>query len=123
MHPLTIDNTITGCLHLIDHAGATEPTIGYVNLPADHAGWYAHAQHPHGARITADSHPTAAAAVLDLAEQALIGTPCRCGHAIALTGTRPGCRWHLTGRQWEADCPTPTRPTNGHPADQETTSA
>ena len=61
-------------LHLVERTGAKKVEIGFLHedVPAEDAGWYAHAQY-HGARVTAEDHPGPVEAVEALGKVEDIG--------------------------------------------------
>lgn len=124
-------NVVVACADLVGRAGARGFQIGYLHddVPADQAGWYAHAQY-RGARITADNHRGPVEAAEALARRLLTGAKCRCGRLVALSrsgavafdgtvvadGSRwtvadarsaGQCRWERRGARWEPSCPVP----------------
>lgn len=129
-------DAVIACADLVGRAGATEFQIGYLHddVPADQAGWYAHAQYK-GARITAEDHPGPAEAADALACQLLAGARCRCGRLVALSDhgavafegqmadgstwsveearAAGQCRWRRVGPRWEMGCPDGETPAAG----------
>lgn len=99
------DDVVIACADLVGRAGASGFEIGYLHddVPAEEAGWYAHAQY-RGARITAEDHRSPTGAALALAERLLSGATCRCRQPVTLSDGRPGCRWRLVGQRWEPGC-------------------
>lgn len=99
-------DALIACADLVDRAGGREFEIGHIrdDVPADQAGWYAHATYQ-GARIMVDEQPSPAAAALGLATRILTGGQCKCGRTVTLTEDRPDrCRWRLEGDRWESGC-------------------
>jgi len=96
---------IRACADLTDRAGASRFEIGYLHddVPAEEAGWYAHAQY-RGTRIIVEDHRSPTAAALALAERILTGGMCRCRQPVTLSDTGEGCRWRLIGDRWEPGC-------------------
>lgn len=99
------DDVVTACADLVGRAGASGFEIGYLHddVPAEDAGWYAHAQFQ-GARITAADHRSPTGAALALAERLLSGATCRCRRPVTLSDRMDGCRWQLVGQRWEPGC-------------------
>jgi hypothetical protein len=99
------DDVVFACADLVGRAGASEFQIGYLHddVPAEEAGWYAHAQY-RGARITAEDHRSPTGAALALAERLLRGATCRCRRPVTLSDGQDGCRWQLIGKRWEPGC-------------------
>jgi hypothetical protein len=100
-------DAMDAALNLIGRTGAHGMGVGYLHddVPADRAGWYAHAQY-RGARITAQDHVGPVEAVEALARRLLDGALCtHCGQRIALADF-PGkrCRWTRRGPQWVRGC-------------------
>jgi hypothetical protein len=94
-------------LGLIERTGAKQIEIGYLHddVPAEEAGWYAHARY-HGARVTAEDHPGPVEAVEALARRLLTGALCVfCGREIAIADF-PGrrCRYTRQGQHWVRGC-------------------
>lgn len=126
-----MDNIVVACADLVGRAGARGFQIGYLHddVPADQAGWYAHAQY-RGARITTQDHPGPAEAADALARKILTGGRCRCGRLVALdtsgavacanatmadgstwtvdqAAAAGQCLWTRTGNRWNPSCPEP----------------
>ncbi|WP_433225501.1 hypothetical protein [Actinomadura formosensis] len=122
------DDALLAAVDLVGRTGATNFQIGYLHdgVPADQAGWYAHAQY-RGARITAEDHRHPVEAAEALARRLLDGAKCaHCGGLVALSddgamayntrlvdGTRwtveqataAGlCHWRRVGPRWERGC-------------------
>jgi len=99
------EDIVIACADLVGRAGAAGFEIGYLHddVPAEEAGWYAHAQY-RGARITAEDHRSPTAAALALAERLLRGATCRCRQLVTLRDGVDGCRWRLIGQRWEPGC-------------------
>jgi hypothetical protein len=92
---------------LIGRTGAVSFQVGYLHddVPAEQAGWYAHAQY-RGARVTAEDHRNPVDAAEALARRLLTGGKCtKCGKLISLGDSGPdSCRWTRMGKRWEAGC-------------------
>jgi hypothetical protein len=124
------DAAVAAC-DLVGRTGARKLQVGYLHedVPAEDAGWYAHAQY-RGARVTEEDHRGPVEAVEALARRLLTGAKCRCGRLAALTDdgaiAYPGavladgtvwdeaailaagqCRWTRMGRKWQPSCPEP----------------
>lgn len=123
------EDAVVAGADLVGRTGATDFEVGYIHddVPAEEAGWYAHAKY-RGARITTDDHRGPVEAVEALARRLLEGGKCtRCGGVVALSdagamvyptatladGTRWDletaraagmCRWTRNGRRWVAGC-------------------
>jgi hypothetical protein len=123
------EDALIAAADLVGRTGATRFEIGYLHddVPAEQAGWYAHAQYK-GARITAEDHRGPVDAAEALARRLLTGGKCaKCGKLIALSGSGAfayhapvmtdgtrwtaddaaaagQCRWTRTGPRWEAGC-------------------
>lgn len=112
------DDVVIACADLVGRAGASEFEIGYLHddVPAEEAGWYAHAQY-RGARITVEDHRSPTGAALALAERLLSGATCRCRQPVTLSDGQPGCRWRLVGQRWEPGCDAPPVRVNGQSGD------
>jgi hypothetical protein len=108
------DDIVIACADLVGRAGASGFEIGYLHddVPAEDAGWYAHAQY-HGARIIVEDHRSPTGAALALAERLLSGAMCRCRRPVALTDRLGGCRWRLIGARWEPGCDAPSLRVDG----------
>lgn len=124
------EDAIIACADLVGRAGATGFQIGYLHddVPAEEAGWYAHAQY-RGARVIAEDHPGPVEAAEALARRLLTGAKCRCGRLVALSdhgalaygarlvdgstwtpeqAAKAGqCRWTRNGRTWTPGCDAP----------------
>lgn len=104
-HPELSGDVVAACADLVGRAGAREFELGYLHddVPAEEAGWYAHAQY-RGTRVTAEDHRSPSSAALALAERLLRGAACRCGQRVTLADGVDGCRWRLAGARWEPGC-------------------
>jgi hypothetical protein len=102
-------DAVVACADLVGRAGATDFQIGWIHddVPIEEAGWYAHAQY-RGARITAADRKSPSEAALGLAERLLRGAACRCGKQVTLGDAGNGCRWRLSGKQWQPSCDVPS---------------
>lgn len=121
-------DAIVAAVDLVRRSGATEFQVGYLHddVPANEAGWYAHAQYK-GARLTAEDHPGPVEATEALARRVLDGAQCsHCGGLVSLSdagtwahdstlvdGTpwtaeqaaETGlCRWRRLGDRWARGC-------------------
>jgi hypothetical protein len=121
---------IVACADLVGRSGARNFQIGYLHddVPAELAGWYAHASYK-GARISEENHPGPTQAAEALAVRLLTGGKCRCGKLVALgrdgamaydasmaDGSRWSvaeaaeagqCLWERRGEKWWPGCPEP----------------
>lgn len=126
------DDVIIATCDLVGRSGARSLEIGHVHddVPAEEAGWYAHAQY-RGARIIEQDHRGPVEAVEALARRLLDGAMCtHCRGLIALSdagamvypGTartdgstwtatevdaarhRPQCRYRRDGKRWVRGC-------------------
>ena len=124
------DDAMLAGAQLVGRTGAQGLEVGYLHddVPAEQAGWYAHAQY-RGARITTEDHRGAVEAVEALARRLLEGGKCtNCGGLIALSDAgaiihdgalgpdgKPvwtketaveakQCRWRRIGPRWTAGC-------------------
>lgn len=122
------EDALIACVDLVGRTGATGFQIGYLHddVPADQAGWWAHAQY-RGARLSAQDHKSPTDAADALARRLLEGAKCaHCGGLVALSdagavayeshlvdGTpwtveqaraAGQCRWTRAGRRWERGC-------------------
>jgi hypothetical protein len=124
------EDAVVACADLIGRAGARGFEIGYLHddVPAELAGWYAHATF-RGARITVEDQPGPVQAAEGLARRILTGGQCRCGKLTALDSSGAvafestlvngerwtpemaiaagQCLWRRVGRRWEPSCPVP----------------
>lgn len=129
---LTFDeDAVVAAVDLVGRAGATEFEVGYLHddVPAEEAGWYAHAKY-RGTRITEENHRGPTEAAEALARRILTGGRCRCGKLVALSDSgatafptatmadgstwtaedaaKAGqCRWTRIGKRWEPGCDAP----------------
>jgi hypothetical protein len=128
-HVVIDQDALIASVDLVGRTGARDCQIGYIhdNVPAEQAGWYAHAQFT-GTRIMVENHPGPLEAVQALALRLLTGAKCHhCGGLIALSDrgavAYPGatmadgtlwteaqirkagqCRWTRMGRRWVRGC-------------------
>jgi hypothetical protein len=128
--PALDEDAVVAAADLAGRAGATSFEIGYLHdgVPAEEAGWYAHAQY-RGTRVTEDGRGPVEAAEA-LARRLLTGAKCKCGRLVALSGrgavvhggqrmadgssftpeqasAAGQCRWTRMGRRWEPGCDAP----------------
>lgn len=134
------DDAVKACAELVRRTGATQLEIGYLHddVPAEDAGWYAHA-HYNGSRITTEDHRGPVEAADALARRLLQGARCtHCHglvtlssegvlaykHATMTDGTKwtaeqaaaaPQCRWRRIGDHWKRGCEVPGNPATGAP--------
>jgi hypothetical protein len=122
------EDALVACVDLVGRTGATGFEIGYLHedVPAEQAGWYAHAQ-LRGARIIVEDHRGPVEAADALARRLLSGAKCRCGRLVALSDrgafaytkahTVDGqswtaeqaaavgqCRWRRVAARWQMGC-------------------
>jgi hypothetical protein len=123
------EDAVIAAADLVGRSGATSLQVGYLHddVPAERAGWYAHAQY-RGARIIAEDHRGPAEACEALARQLLTGAKCaHCSGLVALSRrgaafypgavmvdgsefterdarSRPQCRWIRRGQAWKRGC-------------------
>jgi hypothetical protein len=92
---------------LVQRTGARQFEIGYVHddVPADQAGWYAHARY-RGALVGVSDQPSPIDAADGLARRLLDGARCGCGKPVTVDGIgKPGqCAWHRDGPVWVSAC-------------------
>jgi hypothetical protein len=113
------DDMVIALADLVSRCGATEFELGYVHddVPAEEAGWYAHAMWS-GTRITAEDHRSPTAAALALSERLLHDAACKCGRVVTLADGRPDrCRWRLVGQRWQPGCTAPPMKVHGKRGD------
>lgn len=133
------EDAIKACADLVGRTGATNFQIGYLHddVPADQAGWYAHAQY-RGARIGAEDQAGPVEAADALCRRLLSGAQCfHCKKLVTLSdhgvvafdrrlvdGTfwsaqaaaRAGqCRWHRAGPRWVRGCEATASPERNTP--------
>jgi hypothetical protein len=125
------EDAAVAAVDLIGRTGAREVEVGYLHedVPAEDAGWHAHAKY-RGARVGVEGMRGPVEAVEALARRLLTGAKCRCGALVALSDAGavayPGqpladgtvwdetaiveagqCRWTRMGRRWVSACPEP----------------
>lgn len=100
-------DALTAAIDLVGRSGATGCEVGYLhdNVPAEQAGWYAHAQF-RGARLTSEDHVGPAEAAEGLARRVLRGAQCtHCQKTVSLNGfSKNKCRWTREGARWVRGC-------------------
>jgi len=136
------DDALIAAADLVGRTGARGLEIGHLHddVPAEEAGWYAHAQF-RGARITEEDHRGPTEAAEALARRLLTGSMCtHCHGLIALSDEgatvypgslrtdgsvwtaeevekirdRPQCRYRRMGNRWVRGCEGQTpRPSTG----------
>lgn len=102
-------DAVVAAAELAGRCGARELEVGWLHdgVPAEEAGWYAHAQF-RGARITEEGHRGPLEALEALARRLMAGATCRrCGQPVRLSDGEPGCRWTRMGKRWEPGCGLP----------------
>jgi hypothetical protein len=123
------EDAVIACADLVGRTGAANFQIGYLHdgVPADQAGWYAHAQY-RGGRITVEDQPGPSEAADALARRLLVGGECTHCHGVIIlssalqevfadavmtdgrerTGQQraaaPRCRWRRMGAEWKRGC-------------------
>lgn len=126
------EDALIAAVELVGRAGATGFQVGYLHddVPAEEAGWYAHAQY-RGHRVTVEDRKSPTEAAEALALEILTGAKCtHCGGLVALsdrgamfrsTGgwveladgslwteeqarALPQCRWTRMGATWKRGC-------------------
>jgi hypothetical protein len=131
MAPAYDEDVLLAAADLVGRTGARGFEIGYLHddVPADQAGWYAHARYQ-GARISAENHRGPAEAAEALARQLLTGARCKCRKLVALSdhgavahrtaqmvngetwtaeqaAAAGQCRWTRYGKRWYSACDPP----------------
>jgi hypothetical protein len=108
------DDAFIAAVDLTGRTGARQLEVGYLHddVPAEQAGWYAHAQY-RGARITVEDHAGPVQALEALAWRLLTGAQCQhCHGLVALEAggavAFPNARL-VDGRDWPLEQAAATR--------------